>query len=69
MKRNIADVFTIARRAAHTLQITWNDITLNRDDIPKPIIKEVLSTTLKNPSLNTHFFFLETTRDNGNTHL
>ncbi|KAI5811654.1 phosphoglycerate mutase [Peziza echinospora] len=34
------------RRAAHTLEITWGDITLNSDDIPKPIIKEKLRETM-----------------------
>ena len=29
------------RRAAATLEITWKDITLNRNEYSKPIIKEV----------------------------
>ncbi|RPB27838.1 phosphoglycerate mutase family protein [Terfezia boudieri ATCC MYA-4762] len=33
-------------RAAATLEITWKDITLNRKDYPKPIIKEKLRETL-----------------------
>ncbi|KAF8433629.1 histidine phosphatase superfamily, partial [Terfezia claveryi] len=33
-------------RAAATLEITWKDITLNKKDYPKPIIKEKLRETL-----------------------